>query len=457
MEDQYPNANSAFPEPEIPATPPPTEPAGYTVTPEGGFYNDYATPPQAVPVPPMVPPPAMPRNEEVQPPLYGWGKPPKPPKKSRGIGTVIAAIVLSAIIGFGGALGGIALYENGKLPFLKGERKTAGNGAGGNTENVVIDVNESADSIAAAVAQKASESVVGIRTTAYVQSFFYGETEQTGEGSGVIYSKDGYIITNYHVIQSVAETGGKAKVEVYVKNAETTPYEAQIIGYNISSDLAVIQIKAKNLKPIELGSADELTVGQYVVTIGSPGGLDFMGSVTYGIISGLGRRVSSDSDVPLIQTDAAINPGNSGGALLNAEGKLIGINSSKIAATEYEGMGFAIPINIVLERCKKIIQRQGEDDPYIGITISMKYTAEALEYYGYPVGAVVSAVADGSPAQKSGIERGDIITEFDGKEIGDPQKLIDLIADSSPGDTVTIKFYRSGRYYSTDIKIGSNG
>ena len=181
-----------------------------------------------------------------------------------------------------------------------------------------------------------------------------------------------------------------------------------------------------------------------------------MDSVTYGVISGLDRVVSSDSDVKLIQTDAAINPGNSGGALVNTKGCLVGINSSKIVSEEFEGMGFAIPSNTVEKICKKIIEKQNSPEPYIGISISEKYTASVLKYYGYPAGAVILSVADGSPAENAGLAKGDIITEFGGTAIEEYTKLEDLLQDCKPNDKVNVKIYRSGRYYTTSITVGSN-
>ena len=154
---------------------------------------------------------------------------------------------------------------------------------------------------------------------------------------------------------------------------------------------------------MELGDSSDLKVGQNVITIGAPGGLEFMGSVTYGIISGLDRTVSTNSALKLIQTDAAINPGNSGGALLDTSGKLIGINSSKIASVEFEGMGFAIPVNTVKEKCDKIISRKNDSQAYLGVSISSTNTNEVLSFYFYPSGAVVSSVAEGSPADNAGI------------------------------------------------------
>lgn len=321
-------------------------------------------------------------------------------------------------------------------------------------DNVNITIDETAESIAEAVSQKATKSVVGIRTTIRGGGFYSGEA--SGEGSGVIYSKDGYIITNYHVIENATSRNVTSKIEVFLTSTTDTPYEATIVGYNISADIAVLKIDAKNLTPVDIADSDNLTTGQYVITIGAPGGLEFMGSVTYGIISGLEREITTDSDIALIQTDAAINPGNSGGALLNTKGELVGINSAKIASVEFEGMGFAIPSNDAVELTKKIIENQNKPEPYLGVTVSETYTPEMLESYGFPVGAVISSVATDSPAEKAGIMRGDIITKFDEKEISTYTKLRDYIADSKPGSKVEIELYRNGKTITVKVTIGSN-
>ena len=326
----------------------------------------------------------------------------------------------------------------------------------GSTTN--IEISGVTESVIEAVALKVNPSVVGIVTTAATTSFFGGGTETTGEGSGIIYTSDGYIITNYHVIQS-AVTSNNTSIEVYLASNTEKPYTATVVGYNISYDLAVIKVQANSLPSIDFADSSQLKVGQYVAAVGSPGGMQFMGSVTYGIISGLNRVVSdssSSSSVELIQTDAAINPGNSGGALVNTKGLLIGINSSKIAATAYEGMGFAIPSNTVKEICDNIIAKENDPNPYIGITISERYNAETLTQLGYPVGAVVKSVIGGSPAENAGIRSGDIIVKFGDVDITEYSVLTDAISNSRPGDTVTVKIYRSGRYYSTSLKVGSN-
>ena len=380
-------------------------------------------------------------------------KPPKQKKAKKkgkyGAGVVIAASLLAAVIGAGSGIAVVTLTSRGNNTSTPITSNVSGS-------NVNINIDETAESVVEAVAEKVTPSVVGIRTTTSVRSFFGGSNESTGEGSGVVYSADGYIITNYHVISGAVTNKSGSKVEVFTDTLDSKSYEATVVGYNISTDLAVIKIDAKGLTPVEFSDSSKLKVGQYVITVGNPGGLEFMDSVTYGVISGLNRVVSSDSGVKLIQTDAAINPGNSGGALVNTKGQLVGINSSKIVSEEFEGMGFAIPANTVSTICKNIIDKQNDPEPYIGITVSEKYTASVLKYYGYPAGAVVLSVAEGSPADNSGIAKGDIITEFNGKEIDEYTKLEEYINECQPGKKVSAKIYRSGRYYTTDITVGSN-
>lgn len=417
----------------------------YTVTPQGGYYNggqNFNANIQNKAVPPMM-------NSVPTPPIYARPQMP-PPKQKNGVNVIVVIIscVLAALIGASSSIVAMLYMKN------SGDKEVEINR--GPDQNVTINVDQTAASVVEAVAEKASDSVVGIRTTVSVEDYFYGSSTVPGEGSGVIYTTDGYIITNYHVIEGVVEATSDARIDVYLSDDPEKSYEATVVGYSISYDLAVIKINVKGLSAVEVADSDELKLGQFVVAIGCPGGLDFMGSVTYGVISGLNRVVSSDADVKLIQTDAAINPGNSGGAMLNTKGELIGINSSKIVSTEYEGMGFAIPVNTVIEKCDKIISKQNKPEPYIGINISKRYTADVLKYYGYPVGVVVSGVEEGSPAEKANIERGDIITEFNGKEIGSVALFSEFVSECEPKEKVEVKFYRAGKYYTTSITIGSN-
>ncbi len=469
-----------------------SEKKGYTVTPEGGFYNtsqeekpnfdgiseqkieesaDFKKTESGDANVSHTPE----REEQTflnysqdrnyvspEPPFSFRAKPVKPKreKKHYTLTAVIVAALVAAIIGASGGIGSIIVYNS-----IYGDssggiiNKTPADVTPPN--NVSINVDELDTTVVEAVAAKVTPSVVGIRTTVSVNNFFYGEQESSGEGSGVAYTEDGYIITNYHVIQDAIENrSNSSEIRVFLSYGdEEDGYVATVVGYNISYDLAVIKINVKGLTPISFADSSELNVGQFVVAIGNPGGLQFMGSVTYGVISGLNRIISDTgigSGGELIQTDAAINPGNSGGALVNVNGELVGINSSKLVSESYEGMGFAIPSNTTKEICDKIISKENDPDPYLGITISERYDAETLKRYGYPVGAVVYSVVEGSPADDAGIRSADIITELNGVEITDYTVLSTALDTCEPGDTVIIKIYRSGRTYSSNITIGSN-
>lgn len=378
---------------------------------------------------------------------------PQKPKRSYSFAVILISCILAAVISAFSATGITLLLTDGKAT---AESSSSKDSPPESSQNVTINIEETEESVAVAVAKKVKSSVVGIRTTSSVINFFGGSQEATGEGSGVIYSSDGYIITNYHVIENAIGGGSGSKIEVFIENKENKPHSASVIGYNIASDLAVIKIDATGLTPVELGDSSNLKVGQYVVSIGNPGGLEFMGSVTFGIISGLDREIASSSGIKLIQTDAAINPGNSGGAMLDTTGKLVGINSSKIVAEEYEGMGFAIPVNTVVEKCEKIISRKDNPEAYVGINISETYTSQVLSHYGFPAGAVVLSVDPNSPAKDAGIKRGDIITEMNGTDITDYTVLINLLENCEPKEKITLKIYRSGRYYTTSLTVGSN-
>lgn len=458
---------------------------GYTVTPEGGFYssaesdtvNENSEAPEVV----------EPAREEM--PNFGFApngnysdgassqnkdpfvfkaqtvKPPKPvkEKKNYSFKALLASVIVAAIVGASCSVGGIAAFS-------WYNKNAQGNNTGGinqppadvtSPNNVSINVDGVDATVVEAVAAKVTPSVVGIRTTYSVNNFLYGTQESSGEGSGVAYTEDGYIITNYHVIQEAVENRGESsEIRVFLSYGDNSEgYPATVVGYNISYDLAVIKINVTGLTPMSFADSADLNVGQFVVAIGNPGGLQFMGSVTYGVISGLNRILSDSgtgSAVELIQTDAAINPGNSGGALVNINGELVGINSSKLVSESYEGMGFAIPSNTTKEICDKIISKENDPDPYLGITISEIYDAETLAKHGYPAGAVVYSVVPGSPADDAGIQRADIITELNGVAITDYTVLGDALATCKPGDTVTIKIYRSKRLYSSEITIGSN-
>ena len=370
---------------------------------------------------------------------------------------IVAAIIIASLIGASTGVGAMLIASNFGTDNVSGDPQINITSPG----NINLDVSDVDATVVEAVAKKVTPSVVGIRTTVSSYNFLYGEQESSGEGSGVIYSADGYIITNYHVIQdAVSNRNENTKIKVFLSYGDDEEgYPATIVGYNISCDLAVIKINANGLTPITLANSENLNVGQFVVAIGNPGGLQFMGSVTYGVISGLNRIISETgigSGVELIQTDAAINPGNSGGALVNIKGELVGINSSKLVSESYEGMGFAIPTNTTKEICDKIISKENDPDPFLGVTINEKYTPEILKQYGYPSGAVVYSVVPGSPAEDAGITKNDIITEINGTEIKDYSMIGDALSDCKPGQKISIKIYRNKRLYTIEVTLGSN-
>ncbi len=399
---------------------------------------------------------------------------PKPPKKDKhlfGLGTVIVCIVLSVIISTAlsltivlGSAGerdkdtaGVSSSQSGEASDLVSSENGSDSSSGSANSTITIDGN--VESLVEAVYEKASVSCVGIRTKAWVESFFGGSTESTGSGSGVIYTADGYIVTNYHVIsEAVSDYSNNSTIEVFLMSDPDEPVDAKVVGYNKSADLAVIKIEKTGLTPVEIADSDEIKVGQYAVAIGSPGGIEFLNSVSSGTVSGPNRTITVDSigEMEVIQTDAAINPGNSGGALLNSKGQLIGITSSKLVSESYENMGFAIPSNVMLEVVTEIIQNK-DKSPYIGIVI-YKYDSEYLAQYSLPSGAAVESVVKNAPAYNAGIKAGDIITNFNGKEIEEYTDFIDELNKCTPGTKVTARIYRNSqhRYYSLTIEIGSN-
>lgn len=357
--------------------------------------------------------------------------------------------IISGLIGGVLFLGGSLIYDTIKPSeeyCLKTPEEIQTNSTG--SSGVTIEV-DSVISPATAVAAKVLPSIVGIRVTTQVTSGRYGTYETSGEGSGVIYTTDGYIITNYHVIEMMITSSGEnnpnSTMKVYLCQDQEQAYDASVIGYDISSDLAVIKIEETNLSAVELGESKLLAVGDIAIALGNPGGLEFMGSVSQGIISGLNRVITVEEtyeNITLIQTDAAINPGNSGGALVDVEGKLIGINSVKIVKDGYEGMGFAIPVEDVISICNNIIKNGNSNSAYLGLEFNTSYTPEYLQAYGYPAGLVISSVAQGSPAEEAGIEIEDILTSFGGTTVESTAELIKQKAKYNSGDSVEVVVYR---------------
>lgn len=349
----------------------------------------------------------------------------------------------------------------------------------GTSANVKTTITNSTDNYVEAVANKVIKSVVGVVCqpgSSSGQNFFFGNNssnEAHSEGSGVIYSSDGYIITNKHVVEYAISYNGS--VQVYLYGDTKTAYNATVVGYDSFSDLAVLKIDKTGLTCADIGDSDKLTLGQNVVAIGNPGGLNFMGSVSVGYLSGINREVTIDTvTMKLLQTDASISPGNSGGALVDNEGKLIGITNSKLVSQGFEGMGFAIPIDTVTEVCDGIISGKGysgsnsgdssnggtdsSQKPYLGVTIATNYTSDILQSYGLPAGVLVSSVSENGPADKAGIEEFDIITAADGQAVTSYEELVSIIGKHKVGDTMVLSVYHDRNNETVKVTLeASNG
>ncbi len=300
------------------------------------------------------------------------------------------------------------------------------------------------------VAQKVQPSIVAI-TVEYSVNSIFSRTPSTGsaKGSGIIISQDGYILTNNHVVNSSSssnyfyEIEEASKVTVKLYN-DDTEYEAQIIGTDSQTDLAVIKIDKDGLSAAELGNSDSVQVGEFAMAIGSPLGLD--NSVTAGIISAVNREVtdSEGNKYVAIQTDAAINSGNSGGALVNSKGQVIGINTLKLSGTGVEGVGFAIPINSTKEIYEQLIEYSKVKRPYIGIG-GQDVDEATAKRYNLVVGVYIRTVEAFSAAEKAGLKIGDVIIEADGTKVTTMDELNEIKNKKQVGDTIKLKINRDGK------------
>lgn len=299
------------------------------------------------------------------------------------------------------------------------------------------------------IAKKVGPSIVGIRMTYNSNQYWFSGDSQgqsAGEGSGIIISTDGYIMTNYHVVEYADpknQTSQSTTLEVFLPDKRQAT--AKFIGGDSKNDLAVIKIELNNLPVAELGDSSSLEVGEQAVAIGNPLGMEFAGSVTAGVISALNRSVTmEDKTLNLIQTDAAINPGNSGGALVNSQGQVIGINTVKISVTGVEGLGFAIPIN----EAKPIIDQlmmfgYVKGRPFIGIS-GREITQALAKTYNLPQGIYIADVTSGSGADKAGLKKGDIVVSLAGQDVKTMKDLDAIKKNSKAGDTVDITIVRNG-------------
>ncbi len=397
----------------------------------------------------------------------GSSKPPKPPKQPKekktgaSIKVTVIACVCSCLVASAASVGGFAaLVGSGAI--------SLGNSSGGATTTISASTSSSSGSAAStavsaaadgtlqSAAEKALQSSVLIQTYAtgsannYYYGFSFGQQDETeslySEGSGVIATSDGYIITNAHVID------GASSIKVTLQSGDT--YTAEVVGSDTVTDLALLKIDEKDLAAAEFGTSSDLQVGDSVIAVGNPGGSSFESSATFGYISALNRTVTTSTEYQMtcIQTDAAINPGNSGGALVNSAGQVIGITSSKIVDESYEGLGFAIPVDSVLSVINDL-REYGyvANRAVLGITGQFVDSVTA-QYYGFSTGFYVSTV-DNDSAKEAGLTRGDIITKVDETEITSQAVLTSLLLDKAPGDTVTLTVDRNGEAVTLDVTL----
>lgn len=402
------------------------------------------------------------RNKGVAETARANAKPKKPkPKKQRGgfssllsglVGGVVAAVIVALLFVTN-------VIPTGNTNNSNNEQPTNGNES--ETPEIAQTVASNNVNVASTI-DEASKAVVGVLNMQ--QQNVWTKSKETGSGSGIIYKKDdgkAYVVTNHHVVK------GAEEVKIVLNNGDRI--KAKVLGSDPLTDLAVLQIDGKKIKTVaDLGSSEDLKVGETVIAVGNPLGMNFANSVTKGIISGLDRSISIDTNgdkqpdwvTEVIQTDAAINPGNSGGALLNSEGKVIGINSMKIARREVEGIGFAIPIDQA-----KPIMKQLEDDgkvarPFIGIStvaiqqVPPQYRNQVQIPDSVEGGIVVAQVEPGSPAEKAKLKQFDVITKINGHEIS---SILDLrkfmYSKTEIGETVKMEIYRNGKAQTIELTL----
>ncbi|QNF30893.1 serine protease [Metabacillus sp. KUDC1714] len=371
----------------------------------------------------------------------------------------------------GAILGGLlmlfalpALSNFNFLPYdmdLSGEvdQQEDGIASTGEVKNVSVEVNTAITGIV----DEVSDAVVGVVNLQ--EAGFWNETGEAGTGSGVIYKKDGknaFVVTNHHVI------AGASQVEISLSDGTRVP--AEILGSDELTDLAVLRVDSEKIKQVaQFGDSDKVKPGEPVIAIGNPLGLQFSGSVTQGIISGTERAIPIDSNgdgqvdwnAEVIQTDAAINPGNSGGALINIDGKVIGINSMKIAQSAVEGIGLAIPANLAIPIIDDLETYSEVRRPYMGI--AMRSLNEVSSYHWEQTlklpkdiesGIVVMSVEPISPAAQAGLQELDVITEFAGQEVKDIIELRKILYKQEVGNTVEFTYYRGGEKQTGKMKLG---
>ena len=420
-------------------------------------YNE----PEAQPVHPVYNAPAdggsVPPTPPEQPQYSAPAQPEKPRRKKKSGGKKLArsavALVLAAAMGFAGGFVG-AKYGGGSKVVIQQVERPASSDSSTDSTGSSISATGSTGLSTAQVAEMVSPSVVVITTeqVVYSQWSWYGQSQvESGAGSGVIISSDGYILTCDHVVS------GACNITVTIGDDD---YTATVVGEDSTSDVAVLKIDANGLTPAVVGDSDTLTVGDNVLAVGNPLG-ELGGTVTSGIVSALNRSVSIQSSgsvntMSLIQMDASVSPGNSGGGLFNMNGELVGVVNAKSSDSDAEGLGFAIPINDAMKVAQDLLENgYVTGRPYMGITylaVTDAQTAQQLGVNAY--GIYVADVVKGGPADKAGLKAGDRIVSIDGTEVAQKTDLGTIIQQHSAGDTLSITVARGGQMQTVSLTLG---
>ena len=389
------------------------------------------------------PPPAGPE------PQAAASKPPKKRRKRSGgrIARSAVALVLAAAMGFAGGFVGARVGNAGNKVVIQQVERTDSSAASGTAVS-------SSGMTTSQVSEMVSPSVVVITTeqVVYSQWSWYGQNQvESGAGSGVIISSDGYILTCAHVVS------GASQITVTIGD---TDYTATVVGEDDTSDVAVLKIDATGLTPATVGDSDSLSVGDSVLAVGNPLG-ELGGTVTSGIVSALNRSVtiqgtSSTNTMSLIQMDASVSPGNSGGGLFNMNGELIGLVNAKSSSSDAEGLGFAIPINDAIQVAQDLLENgYVSGRPYMGITyIAVTDAQTAAQFNVNAYGVYVVDVVQGGPADKAGLKAGDRIVSIDGTEIAQKDDLGTLMQQHTAGDTLSITVARDGQMQTVSLTLG---
>ena len=379
--------------------------------------------------------------------------PQQPPKKEKKHNKVLLRVLAGVgvvALGFGSGIGGAVVASRAGLTgnqvvVQEVQRDTSTDASNtGSTDGTSMTMQQ--------IAAVASPSVVAITTEqmSSSQTWFGGYYVQSGAGSGIIISQDGYILTCAHVVS------GATSVKVQLNGSDQS-YDATVVGVDSTSDIAVLKIDATGLTPAVIGDSDKLAVGETTVAVGNPLGT-LSNTVTQGIVSALNRQVTvEDNNMTLIQTDTSISPGNSGGGLFNANGELIGVVNAKSSYSEAEGIGFAIPINTAMDIAQQLIENGAVARPVLGVSILDIQDSSTAQQYGVSaLGVYVADVTKGSGAEAAGVQRGDRIIAIDDTAVSSTSTVKSYLADKQVGDTVTLQVERDGKVLTLNVTLGNS-